>query len=95
MKHATLLIAALLMSSAALAGQSDYHSLLVKNDVVRTFWSPCDLTKLRTDVELAEIDTYSKSGFILIAKIKLPATDENGMGIPECQYTFVRKSHLK
>lgn len=77
------------------AESNDYHQLLKKADIVRTFWSPCDLTRLKHDLELTEIDMYVNQGFVLIAKIKLPATDEYGNQIPECQYTFVRKTNLR
>lgn len=89
-----ILIASLLCGAfQAQAEPLGYHVLLVEQDIVRTFWSPCSTSQLG-DVETEEIANYESQGFVLVAKILMPQLDSRAR-IPECQYTFVRRTNLK
>ncbi len=95
MKMVSAIAIILFLSSLSVKAESNYSELLTKADIVRAFWAPCELTRLNQKIEIAEIDLYVNQGFVLLAKIKLPPTDQDGNRIPECQYTFVRKTHLR
>lgn len=96
MKNA--IFAAAIALSAAMPARAqtneDYITLLLEQDTIRTFYSPCKFESLKPDLEVAEMQLYFSQGFKLIAKVKMPTHNKQGHGIPECMYTFVRHSRL-
>lgn len=67
---------------------------LDSSDTMRTFGDSCATGDLTNDARQASQE-WLKQGFVQIAKIKLPAEDETGMGLPECAYLFVRSTQLR
>lgn len=89
---AALMVSGAIQSVAHADSGTAYRELLVEEDVMRTFWSPCAERQLG-QVELEEIESYKNQGFVLIAKILM--LQVGSQSIPECQYTFVRQGALK
>jgi hypothetical protein len=79
------------------AAHIDVDSNLVwldSSDTMRAFGDFCATDSLTKEARQASQDNLQE-GFVQIAKIKLPATDETGMGLPECAYVFVRQLQLR
>lgn len=96
MKKLIMIASVLLGTAQAHANKNQnfgYFPVLVEQDVVRMFWSPCRYQQLG-QIEREEIAMYENQGFVLAAKIAMPQPN-NGNRIPECQYTFVRKNALR
>lgn len=90
----TALITVVTTTTAHAQSNQEYLNLLIDQDIVRTFYSPCNFHDLRTEIEVDEMQMYYRQGFVLLAKVKMPQPNPEVQTIPECMYSFVRKTHL-